>query len=113
MHPGHLTGVSRRVPGHARQQWTTHCESETTVNVDTHFTTIHRTEQPTAGTARQGPFARIVVASLGAGLAIALTLTLVVFAGHSEATIPGALLGGFALGWAMIGVLSRRFTDRP
>ena len=83
------------------------------MNVDTHHTTIHDTDRLTAGTAPQGPFGRIVVASLGGGLATALTLSLVAFAGHTEATITGAMLAGFAWGWALIGVLSRRFTDRP
>lgn len=82
------------------------------MNVDTHPTTIHDTDGPTAGTAPKGPFARVVVASLAGGLTTALTLSLVVFAGHTEATITGTMLAGFALGWALIGVLSRRFTDR-
>ncbi len=83
------------------------------MNVDTHHATILRSDRSAVGTAPQGPFGRIVVASLGAGLATALTLSLVVFAGHTEATITGAMLAGFGLGWALIGVLSRRFTDRP
>ena len=60
-----------------------------------------------------GPFARIVAVSLATGLTAALVLSLVVFAGHPEATITGALLAGFALGWALIGILSHHFTDRP
>ncbi|MCW2767902.1 MAG: alpha/beta hydrolase fold protein [Nocardioides sp.] len=73
---------------------------------------LHRTDRPTDVTATQGPFARIVVASLGAGLATALTLSLVVFAGHTEATVTGAMLVGFGFGWTLIGVLSRRLADR-
>ena len=85
------------------------------MNVDTHPTgrhTEHQADQ-TAGAAPHGPFARIVATSLATGLGTALVLSLVVFAGHPEATITGALLAGFALGWALIGLLSRRFTDRP
>src|ERR1700755_1373637 len=70
-------------------------------------------EDRTRNTATDGPFARIVAMSLAAGLATALTLSLVVLAGHTEATITGALLVGFALGWALLGLLSRLFTDRP
>jgi pimeloyl-ACP methyl ester carboxylesterase len=79
------------------------------MNIDT----LHHTEQPTDVTASsQGPFARILLASLGAGLAAALTLSLVVFAGHAEAAVTGAMLVGFGFGWTLIGVLSRRLTDR-
>lgn len=85
------------------------------MNVETHAAEHHTHHQAgqTAGTAPHGPFARIVVTSLVTGLVTALVLTLVVFSGQSEATITGALLTSFALGWTLIGVLSRRFTDRP
>jgi pimeloyl-ACP methyl ester carboxylesterase len=75
--------------------------------------TLHRTDRPTYRTASHGPFARIVLASVAAGLATALTLGLVVFAGGTEATVTGAMLVGFGFGWTLIGVLSRRLTDRP
>ena len=81
------------------------------MNVDTH-PIEQQIGHATAATAPHGPFSRIVAVSLATGLATALTLSLVVFAGHTEATITGALLAGFALGWALIGVLSSRFTDR-
>src|SRR4051794_19264636 len=83
------------------------------MNVDTHTHHTDLQADQTAGTAPHGPFARIVAASLAAGLATALTLSLLVLAGHTEAAITGAMLVGFAVGWALIGVLSRRFTDRP
>jgi pimeloyl-ACP methyl ester carboxylesterase len=63
--------------------------------------------------APDGPFARIIAASVATGLVTALVLTLLVFAAATEATIIGAMLLAFALGWAMIGVLSTRFTNRP
>jgi pimeloyl-ACP methyl ester carboxylesterase len=91
------------------------CESETTMNVDTPILVHHPDHQAdqTSGTEPHGPFARIVGTSLATGLSTALVLTLVVFAGRTEATITGGLLVGFALGWALIGVLTRRFTDAP
>lgn len=60
-----------------------------------------------------GPVARIVAASLAAGLTVATVLVLVVFPGATESTITGSLLLGFGIGWAALGWLSSRFTDRP
>jgi pimeloyl-ACP methyl ester carboxylesterase len=82
------------------------------MTVDTH-TETHRIDIEALDPAPQGPFARVVAVSLAIGLATALTLTLVVFAGYTEATVTGALLVGFTLGWVLLGVLSRRYTDRP
>jgi pimeloyl-ACP methyl ester carboxylesterase len=55
----------------------------------------------------------IVAGSLLAGLVVALVLVVGPFAGGGEAVITGALLLGFAVGWALLAVLSLRFTDRP
>jgi pimeloyl-ACP methyl ester carboxylesterase len=55
----------------------------------------------------------IVVASLLAGLVSALALVVGPFADGSEPQITGALLLGFAAGWALLAVLSARFTQRP
>jgi len=57
--------------------------------------------------------ALVVAASLLAGLVAALALVLGPFAGDREAVITGAFLLGFAVGWALLAVLSERFTDRP
>ncbi len=57
--------------------------------------------------------ALIVAGSLLAGLVAATALVLGPFAGAREAVITGALLLGFAVGWALLAVLSVRFTDRP
>ncbi len=62
--------------------------------------------------APRGPVARIVAASVVAGLVASLVLALVVFAGATEATITGSMLVAFGAGWAVMGVLSARFTDR-
>src|SRR3954471_9252278 len=52
--------------------------------------------------------AKIVAGSLLAGVAAAIALVAVPFADGSEATITGAILLGFALGWALLAVLSTR-----
>ena len=43
----------------------------------------------------------------------ALALVAGPFAGGREPVITGAILLGFAVGWALLAVLSVRFTDRP
>ena len=55
----------------------------------------------------------VVAGSLLAGLAGAVALVTGPLAGAGEAVITGGLLLGFAVGWALLAVLSARFTDRP
>jgi thioesterase domain-containing protein len=55
----------------------------------------------------------VVAGSLLAGLAAAVALVAGPLAGGEEAVITGGLLLGFAVGWALLAVLSARFTDRP
>lgn len=65
-------------------------------------------------TARQ-PTSRVtwpILGSLAAGMAAAALLTLVVFAGATEAVITGSVLLAFGLGWAMMAALTRR-TNQP
>src|SRR3954468_14526815 len=57
--------------------------------------------------------ALVVAGSLLAGLAAAVALIAGPLAGGAEAAITGGLLLGFAAGWALLGGLSVRFTDRP
>ena len=57
--------------------------------------------------------ATILAASLLTGLAAAATLVAGPFAGEREPVITGALLLGFAVGWALLVVLSARFTSQP
>jgi pimeloyl-ACP methyl ester carboxylesterase len=57
--------------------------------------------------------AMIVAGSLLAGLAVSMALVAGPFAGGREASITGAILLGFAVGWALLAVLSVRLTDRP
>jgi hypothetical protein len=72
------------------------------------------TPDVTAPTKRSGgPVLRVIFGSLGAGIAAAAALTLGAFDGGSEATITGAALIGFALGWALLAVASARFTIQP
>ena len=65
-----------------------------------------------------GPGARwriawIVTGSLAAGLLAALLLVAAPFIRARESEIAGAVLCGFGLGWALLAVLSVRFTDQP
>src|SRR6478735_4278831 len=54
-----------------------------------------------------------ILASLVVGALTALVLTLVVFAGGTEATITGSMLLGFGLGWALLATLTARRTSQP
>jgi len=56
---------------------------------------------------------RVVGASLFAGAACALALSLVVFSGATESVITGSMLLGFGVGWTVLAVLSARLTDEP
>ena len=75
--------------------------------------TDRRSPDSEAAAPPRGPFARIIAVSVATGLVTALALTLLVFAAATEAKITGAMLVAFALGWAMIGVLTTRLTNRP
>ena len=55
----------------------------------------------------------IVAGSLLTGAVLAVVLPLLVFAGTTESAVTGASLLGFAIGWAMLALLSARLTDQP
>src|SRR3954452_1912526 len=55
----------------------------------------------------------IVAASLVTGLLAALLFVAAPFIPAEESEVTGAVLCGFALGWAMLAVLSVRLTDQP
>ena len=55
----------------------------------------------------------IVAASLTTGLIVGLLLVAAPFIEPEERDVTGALLLGFAVGWAMLAVLSARFADQP
>jgi pimeloyl-ACP methyl ester carboxylesterase len=63
--------------------------------------------------ASRGHVGRVVAASLTTGLVTALLLVAAPFIRPEENDVTGAVLCGFALGWAMLAVLSVRFTDQP
>jgi pimeloyl-ACP methyl ester carboxylesterase len=54
-----------------------------------------------------------VSGSIAAGLVAALLLVAAPFIPAEENAVTGAVLCGFAVGWAMLAVLSVRFTDQP
>jgi pimeloyl-ACP methyl ester carboxylesterase len=64
-------------------------------------------------TGRRGNIGLIVAGSLASGLVAALLLAAAPFIPAEESAVTGAILCGFALGWAMLAVLSVRFTDQP
>jgi pimeloyl-ACP methyl ester carboxylesterase len=55
----------------------------------------------------------VVAGSLATGLTAALLLVAAPFIPVAETSLTGAVLCGFALGWAMLAVLSVRCTDQP
>jgi pimeloyl-ACP methyl ester carboxylesterase len=61
----------------------------------------------------RGRIGWVVAGSLAAGLVAALLLAFAPFIPAEESAVTGAVLCGFALGWAMLAVLSVRFTDQP
>ena len=55
----------------------------------------------------------IVAASMAAGLTAAALLVVAPLAPAEEHTLTGMVLLGFAVGWALLAVLSVRFSDQP
>jgi pimeloyl-ACP methyl ester carboxylesterase len=60
-----------------------------------------------------GRIGLVVVGSLAAGVVAALFLVAMPFISVKENDITGAVLWGFAFGWALLSVLSVRLTDQP
>jgi len=63
--------------------------------------------------ARPGPIGRIVAGSLATGLIAAPLLVAAPFISPEENAVTGAVLCGFAVGWALLAILSTRRTDQP
>jgi peptidoglycan/LPS O-acetylase OafA/YrhL len=61
----------------------------------------------------RGRIGWIVAGSLATGLLAAVLFAAAPFIPAEERAVTGAVLCGFALGWAMLAVLSVRFTDQP
>ena len=70
-------------------------------------------EDPAFPSTGRGRIGWIVAGSLATGLVAALLLVAAPFIPAEESAVTGAVLCGFALGWAMLAVLSVRFTDQP
>jgi pimeloyl-ACP methyl ester carboxylesterase len=70
-----------------------------------------RASHPDPGS--RGKIGWIVAGSLATGLVAAVLLAAAPFIPAEERAVTGAVLCGFALGWAMLAVLSVRFTDQP
>src|SRR4051794_1077652 len=79
----------------------------------THTSSPASTATPAAIPMPRGRLGRIVVASLATGLIAALLLVAAPFVPAREDSLMGAVLIGFAAGWAMLVVLSVRFTAAP
>jgi pimeloyl-ACP methyl ester carboxylesterase len=60
-----------------------------------------------------GHVGRVVAGSLAVGLLAAFLLAAAPFISPEEDDVTGAVLCGFAIGWAMLALLSVRFTDQP
>jgi pimeloyl-ACP methyl ester carboxylesterase len=72
-----------------------------------------RSNQPPPSQQPKGRLGRIVAGSLASGLLAAAAFAAMPFIPAEQSELTGAVLWGFGLGWAMLGVLSVRFTDRP
>ncbi|HEY5787463.1 MAG TPA: alpha/beta hydrolase [Nakamurella sp.] len=64
-------------------------------------------------TGQQGSIGAVVAGSLAVGLLAALLLVAAPFIPAGESEVIGAVLCGLGLGWAVVAVLSVRFTDQP
>src|SRR2546421_8182702 len=62
---------------------------------------------------RKGRVGLIVTGSMFSGLVVALGLVVGPFGGAQEHVIMGTALLGWALGWALLAVLSIRWSDQP
>ena len=62
---------------------------------------------------REGHIGRVVAGSIMGGLTAAITLVVGPFAGAKEHVITGTVLLAFALAWAMLALLSERWTNQP
>ena len=61
----------------------------------------------------KGRIGLIVAASLATGLVVAVVLVVAPFVQAKENVLTGMVLLAFALGWALLAVLSIRFSDQP
>ncbi len=83
----------------------------TTTPADHRTSDVAADPAPAAG--RRVPFAVVVAGSMLGGLVNTLLLVLVVFTGATEPVITGAGLVGLASGWALLAMLTTRWTSQP
>ena len=69
--------------------------------------------RPKAVSSSPGRMGWIVALSLATGAAAASLFAFLPFVPVEESAITGAVLCGFAVGWAALGLVSSRFTDQP
>jgi len=74
---------------------------------------INEDHEPSSRTTSKRHIHWIVAGSLFTGLLVGVALAVAPFVPAEEGKVTGALLLGFALGWAMLAGLSARFTDQP
>ena len=77
------------------------------------FTDTLQGSAPEAPTSPRGQLGRVVAGSLVTGLVAGVLLVVAPFVSADETGATGAILCGFALGWAMLALLSVRLTDQP
>jgi peptidoglycan/LPS O-acetylase OafA/YrhL len=65
-----------------------------------------------SGPTRRGHIGRTLAGSLATGLIAAILLTIASFIPPDENDLTGAVLCGFAVGWAMFAILSTGYTDQ-
>lgn len=75
--------------------------------------TTPTSREPVSDRAPRAKIGRFVVGSFASGLLAAAVLVAAPFVPPTEAGLTGAVLCGLALGWALLAVLSTRFTDQP
>lgn len=102
----------------ARRQVNTGIESivtspPTTPRPTPRATADGQSDEPPPDAPSKGPIGSIVVGSLTAGLVVALLLVIVPLVPAEGDAVLGVVLCGFAFGWAMLAVLSARFTNQP
>src|SRR3954471_23216436 len=78
-----------------------------------HTDQIPVSEDPASPPTRGGRIGWVVAGSLATGLGAALLLVGAPLIPATESAITAAVLCGLALGWAMLAVLSVRFTGQP
>src|SRR3954468_18683476 len=70
-------------------------------------------QSPARPQAARSRIGLIVAGSMATGLTAAVLLVAAPFPPAEEHMLPGMVLLGFALGWALLAVLSVRFSDQP